>query len=459
MLNITENSIADKIEFASFNSYKYAGHAKAREWILKLFLALLIISIVIMFLPWTQNINAKGYVTTRNPESRPQEIQAIIGGRIEEWYVREGDFVSAGDTIAYVTEVKSEYFDPDLVANTESQVRAKQLSVDSYQDKVTALDAQAAAMREGLILKRQQLVNKIEQTRNKIAIDSADLVAQEANLDIAKNQVERIQNLYDKDLKSLSELQEKTLKLQETVAKVTSQRNKLRNQRNELANAILELPVVERNTAEKLAKIRSDQQSAISNRAQSLSDVSKLRSQANGYLTRQQYYYITAPQNGLLTKTVKEGLGEILKEGDNIATIVPETYDLAVELYVEPQDLPLLSIGERAVMRFDGWPVIVISGWPEASTGIFWGEVVAIDRFVSENGKYRILISPDLDDRDWPLELRVGTGAQAFVLLDNVPIWWELWRQLNGFPAEFYSTDDDGKSEKVKRKTPLKTVK
>lgn len=458
MLNITENRISDTAAVGKFKAFSSVREARAEKWISIIIIGLLFLSLALLFLPWTQNITAKGYVTTRSPEQRPQGIQAVIAGQINNWYVQEGDFVSVGDTIAYITEVKSEYFDPQLVDRTAEQVDAKQAGVRAYEDKVQALKNVYGTLQKALILKREQVRNKAAQVRNKIAIDSADLIANRAQLDIAENQVTRIQELYDKDLKTLSELQEKEAKAQEMRAKVTSQENKLLNQRNELANAILQMTLTEREYAEKLAKNISDQQSALSARAKGVGETAKLQNTLSNYTARRAFYYILAPQDGYITKTIKKGVGEIIKEGDNIATIAPSQYDLAVEMYVKPQDLPLLSLGEQARLRFDGWPAIVISGWPEASTGIFTGQVVAIDRFNSDNGSYRILISPLDTERDWPQELRVGAGAQAFVLLQDVPIWYELWRQLNGFPAEYYQADEKAQ-EAVKTKAPLKSIK
>jgi len=185
---------------------------------------------------------------------------------------------------------------------------------------------------------------------------------------------------------------------------------------------------------------------------------SKLQNQLSNYSQRQQFYFITAPQSGYVTKAVKKGIGEIVKEGTDIVTIMPDVYDLAVEMYLRPQDLPLIRPGDDVRLRFDGWPAIVISGWPEASTGIFSGNIVAIDRFISENGFYRIMISPNNEEKVWPKILRVGTGANSFILLNDVPIWYEIWRLLNGFPADFYK-ESDGKKEEVKRKAPAKSIK
>ena len=458
MLNITENSISDSVSLGDFKSFALLRKSRINRLTLLIFAALLLGLVICLFLPWTQNINAKGYVTTRSPEQRPQAIQSIIAGRIDKWFVQEGDFVEKGDTVVFLSEVKSEYFDPNLIERTSEQVEAKSQSIQSYDEKVKALQNQYEALQQGLKLKREQTKNKIEQARNKIKIDSVDLIAYQTNNQIAQNQFSRIKELHDKGLKTLSDLQEKELKLQQANAKVTVQQNKLLNQKNELINLKIELSAIEREYADKLAKSQSDQQSAVSAKLESVAATSKLQNQLSNYSERQKLYYLTAPQSGYITKTIKKGIGETVKEGADIATIMPNKYDLAVEIYLKPQDLPLLQVGNNARLRFDGWPAIVISGWPESSTGVFSGNIVAIDRFISDNGYYRILISPDEAEKHWPELLRVGTGTNAFLLLKDVPIWYEIWRQLNGFPPEFYKKDDENKTE-IKRKAPIKSVK
>ncbi|MEZ4913668.1 MAG: HlyD family efflux transporter periplasmic adaptor subunit [Chitinophagales bacterium] len=414
--------------------------------------------LVSLFLPWTQNISSKGYVTTRYPQQRPQAIQAIIAGRIDKWYVKEGDFVHMGDTIVYISEIKSEYFDPDILERTTEQLSAKTLSVKAYEEKIDALKKQYSTLQDALNLKKEQIQNKIAQAHNKIRIDSIDLMAFKNNFEITKNQFDRTKQLYEKGLKSLSELQEKEYKTQEQIAKINVQENKLGNQKNELSNLYLELSAAEREYSEKLLKSISDQQSAVSEKMESIAATAKLQNQLSNYTERQKFYYITAPQSGFITKTIKKGLGETVKEGMDVATIVPDQYDLAVELYVKPQDIPLLRINSKAQLRFDGWPAIVISGWPKSSTGVFHGNIVAIEKYISDNGKYRVIISPNNDKKHWPQHLSIGTGVQAFLLLNEVPIWYEIWRLLNGFPANYYQKNDLNEDE-IKRKSPIKSIK
>mgnify|MGYP001423425278 FL=1 len=166
--------------------------------------------------------------------------------------------------------------------------------------------------------------------------------------------------------------------------------------------------------------------------------VTKMQNQYMNYSVRRGLYYITAPQTGYVTKAIRSGIGETIKEGEEVVSIMPEKYDLAVEMYVKPVNLPLVSKGQKVRFMFDGWPSIVFSGWPNLSYGTFGGKVVAIDNFISENGKYRMLVAPDKSDVPWPEALRVGSGANGIALLRDVPIWYELWRNLNGFPPDYY---------------------
>ena len=458
MLNISENRVPETFRISEFGSFRVLRKSRMRRVPLILFVALLVGLVISMFLPWTQNVNARGYVTTRQPEQRPQAIHSIIPGRLENWYVREGDFVEKGDTIAFISEVKSEYLDPELITRTSEQLQAKTQTIESYDQKIVALQNQYTALEEALKFKRAQNENKILQSRNKIAMDSIDLIAFQTNFEIAENQASRTRELYNKGLKTLTELQEKELKLQEAQAKVTVQQNKLLNQKNELANLYIEMSAIESDYADKLAKSQSEQQSALSDKFEGIGDAAKLQNQLSNYNVRQANYYITAPQSGFITKTIQTGLGETVKEGVDIATIMPSDYEVAVEIYLMPMDLPLISLGGEVRLRFDGWPAIVISGWPESSTGMFTGEVVAIDQFIDENGFYRVLISPRADtDKKWPDGLRVGTGARAFMLLKDVPVWYEIWRQLNGFPPDYYGAKNT--PGEIKRKAPLKSVK
>ena len=191
--------------------------------------------------------------------------------------------------------------------------------------------------------------------------------------------------------------------------------------------------------AEKISKAQSDKFTAASAQYDTEAQVSKLENAQTNYELRSALRFVLAPQNGYINKAIKAGIGETFKEGERLVGIMPSDYDLAVETFVDPIDLPLIHNGENIRVQFDGWPAIVFSGWPDASFGTYGGTVVAVETFISDNGKFRILVAPDQDAEAWPENIRVGSGARTIALLNDVPIWYELWRKLNGFPPDYYT--------------------
>lgn len=439
MLNISHNSLNKKVDIRAFKSTKEIFDIPYYKKLNKFLLALAIITIITLFLPWTQNITGQGVVTTLKPNQRPQHIMSQIPGRIEEWFVQEGDFVNAGDTILRISEIKSEYFDDKLVERTNDQIQAKSSSVIAYNEKVKALNRQISALQNERTLKLEQTRNKLLQTKLKVQSDSIDLEAAATNFKIAEIQFKRIKTLQEEGLKAVKDVEEKRLKLQETQAKYISQQNKYLTSKNNVINAEIELSKTKASYADKISKAQSEMFTAQSNQFDTKAQVTKLENTYSNYKKRNSLLYVTAPQNGYINKALKGGVGVTFKEGENLVGIMPEKYDLAVETYIRPIDLPLIHIGEKVRVQFDGWPAIVFSGWPNVSYGTYGAKIVAIENFISNNGKYRILLAPDLNDQEWPQAIRVGSGAKTIALLENVPIWYELWRQINSFPPNYYN--------------------
>jgi len=450
MLNISHKKLNEKVSLERFKSAQKVFHQRHYKHFNRFLFAFALVGLVVLFLPWTQTINARGFLTTLEPGQRPQTIQSQIPGRIEKWYVREGDYVEKGDTILFISEIKSEYFDPDLVERTGQQLKSKSSSVTSYGDKVKALDNQVAALFNERRLKLEQAKNKLLQAKLKAQSDSIEFEAAKTNIKIAERQYERTEQLESEGLKAVTDVEEKRLKLQETQSKLISQENKLLTAKNEIINAEVEINSVQAAYTDKISKAQSDKFTAMSNQFDSEAQVSKLENDYTNYQMRNDLRYIRAPQNGFVNTVVTAGIGETFKVGTPLVGIMPADYDMAVETFIEPIDLPLVHLGEKVRVQFDGWPAIIFSGWPNVSYGTYAGEVVAIETFINPNGQYRVLLSPDKEDQPWPNALRVGSGANTIALLEDVPIWYELWRQLNGFPPNYYQPEG-AQSKPVKK--------
>ena len=452
MPGFIDENIDEAVHTSSLQSYKKIYRidkfSKVNRWTL----IILTIALVILLLPWTQNIRGKGAVTTLRQEARPQEVNSIIPGRVAKWYVKEGDFIKKGDTILKLSEVKVEYFDPNLLNRTLEQISSKQQSAEGYKGKVTATLAQIEALLKNRDLKLQANENKIQQQHLKIVSDSMDITAAVNDFNVYKRQIEAGKIMLDSGAISLIDFEKRKVNYQTGYAKKIIAENNFLQSKQELQVLKIEKNSIQQDFADKMAKVEGEKFSSISDAATTDADVSKLKNLYANYDYRNKQYYIIAPQNGQITKAKKAGFNEFIKEGEMITEIVPTKIALAVELFVEPMDVPLISKGQKVRFIFDGFPVIVFSGWPNASYGTFSGVVSAIESNISSNGKFRILVSedPDTAEKKWPPALQLGAGAQGIALLKNVPIGYEIWRNINGFPPEYYQYKEASVKEKSK---------
>ena len=449
-MNFIETKLENEVNNSNIRSfaliYRINKKSKVGRWLIGILMGLLII----LFIPWTQNITAKGTTTTLRQEQRPQELNTIIPGKVIKWHVKEGDFVKKGDTIIQLSEIKDDYFDPELLARTQDQLNAKALSIESYKGKAGAADQQIEALIQSRILKISQIENKTRQQKMKVQSDSMELIAANNDFQIAGRQFARQKNMFDSGLVSLTQLEQRNMAYQNMIAKQTSAEIKFLNSKQELMILHLELNGAIQDYNEKISKATGDKFQSISQVAAGQGEIAKLQNQYMNYDIRKNLYFITAPQNGQVVRAKKAGIGEIVKEGELIVEIVPDNIQYAVEIFVRPVDLPLLIIGQKVRFMFDGFPAIVFSGWPQASYGTFGGKVTAIENSVNSNGKFRVLVAEDPAEKAWPPQLRMGTGARGMALLKDVPIWYKLWRNINGFPPEYYT---DERKQDVHSKT------
>jgi adhesin transport system membrane fusion protein len=153
-------------------------------------------------------------------------------------------------------------------------------------------------------------------------------------------------------------------------------------------------------------------------------------------VARQLTQTIRAPRNGTILRLLSQPGGELLKPGDSIAAFVPETANLVVELWMDGNDVPLIHSGDQVRLQFEGWPAVQFTGWPSVAVGTFGGRVMLVDATDNGEGKFRILVEPDPKDEPWPSNryLRQGVRTNGWVLLNQVSLGFELWRQFNGFP-------------------------
>ncbi len=436
-------------KYSAYNSI-YSVDIESR--IKNIFWGLFFVLVFILFVPWTQNINTSGIVTTQFQEQRPQQINSIIPGKIIKWWVKEGDFVQKGDTIVELADTKDDYLDPRLIERTNDQLIAKKQKVDFYDSKITNIKGQIVAIEEGFKLKESAIRNKIQQLERKILIDSAELSAAKIDLEVGTNQYNRAGKMLNDGIISLVDYERRTQSFNKAKAGFQEKQQKFLNTKQDVLIARIELNTLKQDVNDKLFKLKGDIANSNSEKSTVIAEVAKNENELSNYRIRGGQKWLVAPQTGQIIKAKKAGINEIVKEGEMIVEIVPNSFKYAVELFVKPMDLALINKGQDVRLQFDGYPAIVFSGWPNSSYGTFAGKISAIETNRNENGQFRVLIIPDMTEKNWPSNLKIGTGSQGFALLNDVPIWYELWRQLSGFPPDFYTLEVKGKDIKANEK-------
>lgn len=426
------------------NIYHVHRNSRVKRW----FYIFMALAIITLFLPWTQNIKTTGTVTTLYQEQRPQMLNSPIPGRITKWHVKNGDYVKKGDTILQLSEIKEDYMDPMLLSRTEDQVEAKKGVRDFYEAKIGTTNAQLEALNNARELKLQQLKVKIQQVNNKLAAEEAELKAANNELNLSADQYERQQKMYDEGLVSLTQFQQRSVSYQNALAKKTAAENKLAQTQQEIITVNIEQNATVQDYTEKLSKIQGERFTSMGQIESSTGEIAKLESQMSNYKIRQGLYYVLASQDGQIVQLSKSGIGEILKDGESIGSIVPLNVDYAVEIYIKPVDLPLVKPGQRVMCIFDGFPAIVFSGWPNTSYGVFAGKVIAVESNITTNGLFKALVVEEKGKKPWPPQIKMGAGVKGIAILNDVPIWYELWRNINGFPADYYTVKTDKSTQK-----------
>jgi multidrug efflux pump subunit AcrA (membrane-fusion protein) len=383
-------------------------------------LALLGVLVLVAFLPWRQNVQGYGEVTALRPDDRPQQAVATVGGRLAEWFVQEGEVVRAGDPLLALTEVKEAYLDPAALDRLGEQVRAKRQAVIEKRAKAAALALQGRALDSAWHFARIRADNRITQLE-------ASLEAAQLEDSLATVQAARIATLFADGLRSRADMEVAQQRAQRARALAVEQGAALATARADRAG-------VDADFTEKIAKVDGDRSATLAEVSEGMAEIAKLSTGQSNLEERRDLLVVRAPRDGIVVQVLKAGIGEIVADGGAIATVQPADPTLAVALQVNPRDLPLLKVGDQVRLEFAGWPAMQFSGWPSVAVGTFGGRVAVIDPVAQASGSYRILVDADPTDEPWPDLLRIGSGARGWALLRRVPVWFEIWRLLNGFP-------------------------
>lgn len=465
---------------AMMPSLQLARSSRMARVIAKIVFLLLLVGVILVTVaPWQQSVKGSGDVVAFAPGERQQKIEAPIKGRIVRWGpgIVENAHVNKGDLIVEIADI-----DPELTQRLLTQEAALKAVLEGAKDQFEADKRRVEANRNLAPLEAQLRSYKsvrdqvaasaaaaIDAAANKVAAEQQGLLEAQAVEYEAKAMFERHQKLYKEGISSGEKFQAAERKYKAAKAKTLMAQQYIERAQNDLkaktadrdakidkANVDIEY------TNAAIIKQTSELEKAKSDAAKSQQQVNKSEkelSEMQTKVSRQQSQQVIAQMDGFLTQITPNVGTQMLKPGDPLCVIVPDTADRAVQIWLDGNDAPLVEPGRHVRLQFEGWPAVQFAGWPSVAVGTFGGEVVSVDATDNGKGKFRVFVKPAADDEPWPDQryLRQGVRTNGWVLLKRVPLWFEVWRSMNGFPptvSDGAPSKDTGGKDKKKPKLP-----
>lgn len=424
----------------------------ARRLAKALFVLLLLSIAAMIFVPWQQSARGTGKVVAFVPQERQQTINSPIKGivaRVADGVV-EGSRVNQGD---FILELQP--YAANLVEQKQSQLTDLATKLETAQAKADVYGQNVLDYTDARDFAVKAAEELVQAAQAKLDAKQELLAGYEAKELQTRLNHERQKALFEKGIKSQKEIESLKKDWDVAVAELESARSDVTTAERELAAKQNELEQKRSEGQTKIDYARAMQHDALGQAATIRKEVRDVEI----YLAELQRLVITAPRDGTIFRMPVYERGQAVKEGDPLFTIVPETSDSAVELWLSGNDIPLVRVGDHVRLQFEGWPAVQFAGWPSVAVGTFGGKVVSVDATDNGLGKFRVLIKED--QQPWPEErfLRQGVRTNGWVMLSQVPLGYEIWRQLNGFPPAIMTDGDskedkDGKGDKPKVKLP-----
>jgi multidrug efflux pump subunit AcrA (membrane-fusion protein) len=399
------------------------AHRIARSLLVLLLLLLVFLTLT----PWQQNVRGVGRVVAYTPGERQQTISAQVEGRVALWRVKEGSRVKRGDVLA------------ELLDNDPLFLQRLQGELQSYVAKQAATDSRVETFREQLRMAEQARPQALAAAESRIAMAkqrrnaaAQSLTAAQAARQTASLNLSRQGQLQGKGLASKRTLELSQLEMAQRGTEVERAQATLSAASSEVEAISSDRQKLTADTLAAVEKARAELNKAMEDQNTVRGEVLKLQTR----LARQQTQTVIAPRDGTILRLLANPGAEMVKSGQPLAILVPDTTDRAVELWVDGNDLPLIVTETHTRLQFEGYPAIQFGGWPEFSAGSFGGKVALIDSTDDGKGNFRIVIVPEPNDIPWPDArfLRQGVRVNGWVLLGQVTLGYELWRIFNGFP-------------------------
>ena len=395
--------------------------------------------LLLMFVPWTQTITTTGQLSAYSPYERPQDIEAQIQARLKKWHVFEGVRVKQGELILELEDIDPNFMAPELLVLLDQQKVALEQTRKAAVDRAVQLEKRIGEMENLVAAAVPSAEARVRESENRVRAAEQRIIGAKVTYDTAELNVDRHRQLATQGLVSQRELEMTIQAAIGSKAELKAAEALLKEAQQNMLGLSFGKDQVSADVVQQLLKAEAMRAEALASAAMAADQLASISLRLSNATQRRIYSRIVAPIDGTVVKMAEVGAGETVKQGDKLVRISPTSADKAAELVAEGLDAPLLNPGRKVRLLFYGIPAIPLPGWPELMAGTFGGVIKVVDQVDDGKGNFRFWVVPDPDDRPWPEQSRVrqGTKVMGWVILNRVPLWYELWRRFNLFPPDY----------------------
>jgi multidrug resistance efflux pump len=403
---------------------------------IKLLLAFLII---IAFVPWTQTITVTGQLSAYSPFERPQWVESQITGRIKTWHIYEGVRVKQGDLVIELDDYDPNFMAPDLLVRLEERKKALDQNRKAALERADQLDKRIKEMQHLVEAAVPSAAARVVEAENKVREATQKVEAAKIAVATAELNVDRHKQLAEQGLVSQRELELTIQAAIGTKADLQGAQAALKASQQAMMALSYGKEQVSAEVLQRLMEAEAARDGSFAEAAKAANELADIELRLSNATQRRMAGHVYAPVDGTVVRMAQVGPGETVKQGDKLVRISPASMDKAIEMVADGIDAPLLNVGRKVRLLFYGIPAIPLPAWPEVMAGTYGGIIKVIDQVDDGKGNFRFWVVPDPDDRPWPDQshVRQGTKTMGWVILNRVPLWYELWRRFNLFPPDF----------------------
>ena len=395
--------------------------------------------LLLLFVPWTQTITVSGQLSAYSPYERPQDIEAQITGRLRKWHVYEGVRVKQGELILELDDIDPSFMAPELLMLLDQQKVALEQTRTASVDRARQLEDRIVEMKNLVKAAVPSAEARVVEAENKVRAAEQRIISAKVTYDTAELNVDRHRQLATQGLVSQRELEITIQAAIASKAELKGAEAQLKEAQQNMKALSFGKDQISADVVQQLLNAEAMRAEALASAAMAADQLASISLRLSNATQRRIYSRIVAPIDGTVVKMTRVGVGQTVRQGEKLVRISPISSDKAAELVADGLDAPLLNSGRKLRLLFYGIPAIPLPAWPELMAGTFGGVIKVVDQVDDGKGNFRFWVVPDPEDRPWPEQahVRQGTKVMGWVILNRVPLWYELWRRFNLFPPDY----------------------